>query len=112
MGIKATAAHWMKDRQKTLDPQIKGEVGVTDQGGNKTYRNFPKERHLKHTPTPSSTQNRKRREPADGADSLKNTQPPWAEELQPSYKVSQLTDCSQLRENITGAPESFWLPVT
>ena len=41
-----------------------------------------------------------------------NTQPTEQGELQPPYIVSQLTDCSQLRESITGAPNSFCSPVT
>ena len=36
----------------------------------------------------------------------------WAGELQPSDKTSQLTDCSQLRENSTGEPNRSWLPET
>ena len=36
----------------------------------------------------------------------------WAGELQHPYEVSQLTDRSQLRENITGEPCRFWSPAT
>lgn len=37
----------------------------------------------------------------DGIDSLKTHN--WEGTLQPSYRVSQLTNCSQLRESLTGA---------
>ena len=36
----------------------------------------------------------------------------WAGGTEPSHSASQLTDCSQLRENFTGAPNSSWWPVT
>lgn len=96
----------MIDEQINTGPKTEGEVGVTDRGGNKMYGNWPKERNLKHSQLRFGAK-RKIREPTDGVDSLKTHAQLSRGELQPPYRVSHLTDCSRLRENITGAPYSF-----
>ena len=53
----------MIDEQKTLDLESKGEVGVTDQGCNKTYTNSDSHSNINHG------------KPANSVDSPKNTQP-------------------------------------
>ena len=96
-----------KTNKKNMDQKLKGEVKATDRGGNKMYWNWPKERNLKYS-TEIFSPTEITQEPADGVVFLKTHN----HRSRSLYRLSQLTDCSQLRENITGAPNSFWLPVT
>ena len=86
----------MTDEQKNTGPK-RWSRSQWSRGGNKVYRNQPKERNLKHSDTQISNQ-------TENTESRLMVSTPWkhttnrAAELQPPYKVSQLTDCSQLRE--------------
>ena len=84
---------------------------VTDQGGKQNGQKPAKKKKSQTHSSQIFTQ-------TENTGSRLMVSTPWehtairAGELQPSYKVSQQTDCSQLRENTTGAPSRFWLPVT
>ena len=96
-------------KQQTLDPETKGEVGVSDQG----KLNVQKLAQRKKSQTLNSDfhPNRNTESRLMVSTPWRHTST-WAGELQPSDKVSQLTDCSQLRENSTGEPSRSWLPET
>ena len=96
VGVKHAATHWFYQndwRTKGLDPKNKGGVGDTEQGGNKMFRKCIQFRFcVDSLKTPNQL-------------SRANTTPLL-------YIASWLTDSSQLRENITGAPNSSLWPVT
>ena len=92
----------IKKKKHWTTKKNKGEVGVTDAGPNKMYRNDQKKESL-NTLNPYFPPKQRANWCVD---SLKHTAI-WKGELQPHYIDSQMTDCSQLREIITGAPNSI-----
>lgn len=60
----------MIDKQKPLGPKTKGEVGVTDQGGNRIRETGPKEREVSNILSSDFQPNRKCSAPTEGVSSL------------------------------------------